>query len=214
MDQRWTGLPLPVIFLLFWRNADGFKYGYPPPPSNFKECAFSGTCGTHSNSNHGWGQPSDAFSPPAVQSSMSEVHVTGSLPIEEVGSSLFPKKTLKSKSKLNPLQFVKGGSSIHHRSTSHAQTASSSSVSTTLPLPLNQQPSSYLVSSGSTIPGVADGLSLERYPEMSSQFQPLVVSSQSTNSQSSPSLHMVKPQSSSKSTDDATPLYTLGTVSY
>ncbi|XP_026075448.1 mucin-19-like isoform X1 [Carassius auratus] len=213
MDQRWTGLLLPVIFFLFWRIADGFKYSYPPPPSpsNFKECAFSGTCGTHSN--HGWGQPSDAFSPPAVQSSMSEVYVTKNLPIEEVGSSLFPKKTLKIKSKLNPLQFVKGGSSIY-RSTSHAQTASSSSVSTTLPLSLNQQTSSSSASSGSTIPGVSGGLSLERYPEMSSQFQPLVVSSQSTNSQSSPSLHMVRPQSSSKSTDDATPLYTRGSVSY
>ncbi|XP_016101320.1 uncharacterized protein [Sinocyclocheilus grahami] len=49
---------------------------------------------------------------------------------------------------------------------------------------------------------------------MSSQFKPLVVSSQSTNSQSSPSLHMVSPQSSSKSTDAAAPLYTQASVSY
>uniref|UniRef100_A0A9J7X8S8 Mucin-19-like n=1 Tax=Cyprinus carpio carpio TaxID=630221 RepID=A0A9J7X8S8_CYPCA len=104
MDQRWTRLPLPVIFLLFWRNADGFKDG------------------TYSDAHHGWGLPSDAFSPHGVQSSVSEVHVTGILPVEEVGSSLFPNKPLKSKSKLNLLQFVKGGSS-NFQSTSHAQTA-------------------------------------------------------------------------------------------
>uniref|UniRef100_A0A8C2JYM6 Mucin-19-like n=1 Tax=Cyprinus carpio TaxID=7962 RepID=A0A8C2JYM6_CYPCA len=136
MDQSWIRLPLPVIFLLFWRNADGFKGEFcaPHPPSYFKECAFSGTCvqkssvlfnsidGTYSDAHHGWGLPSDAFSPHAVQSSVSEVHVTGILPVEEVGSSLFPNKPLKSKSKLNLLQFVKGGSS-NFQSTSHAQTA-------------------------------------------------------------------------------------------
>ncbi|XP_016340666.1 uncharacterized protein LOC107687724 isoform X2 [Sinocyclocheilus anshuiensis] len=139
MDQR---LPLLVIILLFWRDADGFKGG------------------VSSSAHHGWGQPSDAFSPRAVQSSMSEVHVTGILPVEEVGSSLFPNKPLKSKSKLNLLQFVKGGSSSY-QSMSHAQTAPSSSVSASLPLSLNQQHSSSLASSGSTIPGVAGGLSLE-----------------------------------------------------
>ncbi|XP_016340639.1 serine-rich adhesin for platelets-like isoform X2 [Sinocyclocheilus anshuiensis] len=346
MDQRWKRLPLLVIILLFWRNADGFKGG-----------AYSGT-------HHGWGQPSDTFSPRTVQSSMSEVHVTGILPVEEVGSSLFPNKPLKSKSKLNLLQFVKGGSNSY-QSTSHAQTTPSSSVSASLPLSLSQQPSKSLASSGSTIPGVAGGLSLEtqyagsgsgqvvstlgerssfpaklgvsgqstsdtlhvsssqetsvklaeaslpvfskkvsdssssapgatssflsspallseslgqpessqgevgysglsqgassqytpdsntmigspissqssgdqsflasgfslleevaglgpldlstKSSEMSSQFKPFVVSSQSTNSQSSPSLHMVSPQSSYKSTDAATPLYTQGSVSY
>ncbi|XP_016383994.1 uncharacterized protein LOC107720702 isoform X1 [Sinocyclocheilus rhinocerous] len=142
MDQRWKRLPLLVIILLFWRNADGFKGG------------------AYSSAHHGWGQPSDAFSPRAVQSSMSEINLTGILPVEEVGSSLFPNNPLKSKSKLNLLQFVKGGSSSY-QSTSHAQTAPSSSVSASLTLSLNQQPSSSLASSGSTIPGVAGGLSLE-----------------------------------------------------
>ncbi|XP_016384062.1 protein DSE2-like [Sinocyclocheilus rhinocerous] len=142
MDQRWKRLSLLVIILVFWRNADGFKGG------------------VSSSAHHGWGQPSDAFSPRAVQSSMSEVRLTGFLPVEEVGSSLFPNKPLKSKSKLNLLQFVKGGSSSY-QSTSHAQTAPSSSVSASLTLSLNQQPSSSLASSGSTIPGVAGGLSLE-----------------------------------------------------
>ncbi|XP_016384073.1 flocculation protein FLO11-like [Sinocyclocheilus rhinocerous] len=142
MDQRWKRLSLLVIILVFWRNADGFKGG------------------VSSSAHHGWGQPSDAFSPRAVQSSMSEVRLTGFLPVEEVGSSLFPNKPLKSKSKLNLLQFVKGGSSSY-QSTSHAQTTPSSSVSASLPLSLNQQPSCSLASSGSTIPGVAGGLSLE-----------------------------------------------------
>uniref|UniRef100_A0A671RKM5 Zgc:173770 n=1 Tax=Sinocyclocheilus anshuiensis TaxID=1608454 RepID=A0A671RKM5_9TELE len=131
-------LSLLVVFLLFWKNADGVK--------------------AYSNAHHLWGQPSDALSPHAVQSSMSETRVT--LPVEEVGSCLFPNKPLKSRSKLNVLQFVKGGSSSY-QSTSLAQTAPGSSVSASLPLPPVQQPSSSLMSSGSTILGVASGSNLE-----------------------------------------------------
>ncbi|XP_016328600.1 uncharacterized protein LOC107678017 [Sinocyclocheilus anshuiensis] len=91
---------------------------------------------------------------------MSEARVIGTLPVEEVGFTLFPNKPLKSRSKLNLLQFVKGGSSSY-QSVSHAQTAPSSYALASLPLPPVQQPSSSLMSSGSTIPGVASGLSLE-----------------------------------------------------
>ncbi|KTG47247.1 hypothetical protein cypCar_00042923 [Cyprinus carpio] len=83
---------------------------------------------------------------------MSEVHVTENSPVEEVGPSLFPNKPLKSKSKLNLLQFVKGGSSSY-QSTSHAQTVQSSSGSASLPQALNQQPSSSLASFGSAVAG-------------------------------------------------------------
>ncbi|RXN19154.1 flocculation FLO11-like protein [Labeo rohita] len=86
---------------------------------------------------------------------MSEARVTGALPVEEVGSSLFPSRPLKSRSKFNLLQFVKGGS-ISSQSTSHAQTAPSSSVSASLPLPVDAQPSSGLTSSGSAFQGAAD----------------------------------------------------------
>ncbi|XP_016328540.1 hornerin-like [Sinocyclocheilus anshuiensis] len=140
MGQGWKRLSLLVVFLLFWKNADGVKGR------------------AYSNAHHLWGQPSDALSPHAVQSSMSETRVT--LPVEEVGSCLFPNKPLKSRSKLNVLQFVKGGSSSY-QSTSLAQTAPGSSVSASLPLPPVQQPSSSLMSSGSTILGVASGSNLE-----------------------------------------------------
>ncbi|XP_059400705.1 mucin-19-like [Carassius carassius] len=141
MDQGWKRLPL-LLVVLFWRNADGLKSG------------------AYSDAHRGWGQPSDARSHHAVQSSMSEVHVTRTLPVEEVGSRLFPAKPLKSKSKWNLPQFVKGGSSSYP-SMSHAQTAPSSSVSVSLPLSRNQQSSSSLAFSGSTVPGVAGGLRLE-----------------------------------------------------
>ncbi|KAI2659909.1 hypothetical protein H4Q32_022477 [Labeo rohita] len=119
------------MILLFWRSADGFRGG------------------AHSNAHP------DTLSPRAVQSSMSEARVTGALPVEEVGSSLFPSRPLKSRSKFNLLQFVKGGS-ISSQSTSHAQTAPSSSVSASLPLPVDAQPSSGLTSSGSAFQGAAD----------------------------------------------------------
>ncbi|KAF4107885.1 hypothetical protein G5714_010644 [Onychostoma macrolepis] len=142
MGQGWKRLPLLVVFLLFWKNTDGFKGG------------------AYSNAHQQWGQPSDTFSPHAVQSSMPEARVTGTLPVEEVGSSLFSNKPLKSRSKFNLLQFVKGGSSSS-QSTSHAQTAPGSSVSAFLPLPLDEQPLSSLTSAGSSISGAASGLSLQ-----------------------------------------------------
>ncbi len=86
--------------------------------------------------------------------------MTGTLPVEEVGSSLFSNKPLKSRSKFNLLQFVKGGSSSP-QSTSHAQTAPGSSVSASWPLPLDEQPLSSLTSAGSTISGAASGLNLQ-----------------------------------------------------
>ncbi|XP_043105757.1 mucin-17-like [Puntigrus tetrazona] len=105
-------LPLLVVFL-FWRDVDGF------------------TGGASSSAHH---QPSDTFSPRAVQSSMSE----------EVGSSLFI-KPLES-TEFNPLQFVKGGFSSS-QSTSYAQTSPSSSVSASLLLPVNEWPLTSLTSS-------------------------------------------------------------------
>ncbi|XP_026075465.1 mucin-12-like [Carassius auratus] len=187
MGQGWKRLSLLVVFL-FWRNADGFKSG------------------AYSESHHGWGQPSDGLTPHAVQSSMSEVHVTGTLPVEEVGSSLFPTKPLKSKSKWNLAQFVKGGSSSYP-SMPDAQATPSSSVSVSLPLSRNQQSSSSFASSGSTVPGVTGGLRLvtqyaasgsrpvSTLRERSSYPAQLGVSSQST----SDSLHV----SSSQETQSA-----------
>ncbi len=126
----------------------------------YKGVLFNSIGGPYSNAHDRWGQPSDTFSPSAVQSSMSEARMTGTLPVEEVGSSLFSNKPLKSRSKFNLLQFVKGGSSSP-QSTSHAQTAPGSSVSASWPLPLDEQPLSSLTSAGSTISGAASGLNLQ-----------------------------------------------------
>ncbi len=119
----------------------------------YKGVLFNSIGGAYSNAHARWGQPSDTFSPSAVQSSMSEAH-------EEVGSSLFSNKPLKSRSKSNLLQFVKGGSSSL-QSMSHAQTAPGSSVSASWPLPLDEQPLRSLTSAGSTTSGAASGLSLQ-----------------------------------------------------
>ncbi len=116
--------------------------------------------GAYSNAHDRWGQPSDTFTPGVVQSSMSKARITGTLPVEEVGSSLFSNKPMKSRSKLNPLQFVKGGTSSS-QSTYHAQTAPGSSVSASWPLHLEEQPLSSLTSAGSTNSGAASGLSLQ-----------------------------------------------------
>ncbi len=126
----------------------------------YKGVLFNSIGGAYSNAHDRWGQPSDTFSPSAVQSSMSEARMTGALPVEEVGSSLFSNKPLKSRSKFNLLQFVKGGSSSP-QSTSHAQTAPGSLVSASWPLPLDEQPLSSLTSAGSTISGAASGLNLQ-----------------------------------------------------
>ncbi|XP_026129248.1 flocculation protein FLO11-like [Carassius auratus] len=91
-------------------------------------------------------------------SDISEAHVTETLPVGEVGSTLFPQKSFRSRSKLNLLQFVKGGSSSD-QSVSHDRTAPSSYASASLPPPLVQRPSSSLMS-GSTVPGVASQLNL------------------------------------------------------
>ncbi len=126
----------------------------------YKGVLFNSIGGAYSNAHDRWGQPSDTFSPSAVQSSMSEARMTGALPVEEVGSSLFSNKPLKSRSKFNLLQFVKGGSSSP-QSTSHAQAAPGSSVAASWPLPLDEQPLSSLTSAGSTISGAASGLNLQ-----------------------------------------------------
>ncbi len=91
---------------------------------------------------------------------MSKARITGTMPVEEVGSNLSSNKPPKSRSKFNLLQFVKGGASSSQL-TSHAQTAPGSSVSASWPLPLDEQPLSRLTSAGSTISGTASGLSLQ-----------------------------------------------------
>ncbi len=185
---------------------------------------FDSIGGAYSNAHHQWGQPYATFSPRAVQSSMSEAPVTGNLPVEEVGSTLFPNKPLKSRSKLNLLQFVKGGSSSY-QSMSHAQTAPSSYASASLPLPPVQQPSSSLMSSGSTIPGVASGLSLETQYAASGSGRPvsmqgesssypakLGVSGQSTND----GLHVSSSQETSlpQSAEASLPVFSQQSISY
>ncbi|XP_039542315.1 hornerin-like isoform X2 [Pimephales promelas] len=169
MDKGWTQLHLFVIFLLFLSNAHGFK------------------AGAHSDANHWWGQPSDkSFSPRAVQSSVSEVPVTGILP-EEVGSSLFTNRPLK---RLNLLQFVKGGVSSRHESMSHAQTTPSSSVLASLPVPLNELHAGHLTSlQGSSGSAATDTTSVSTQGE-SSFPATLGNSGLSTSDQSSPSLYV------------------------
>jgi hypothetical protein len=74
MEQGWKRLPLLVVFLLLWKNADGFAYSTSP------------------NAGQWWGQSSDnTFLPLVVQSSVPEAPVTGVL-LEEVVSRL-PKTT-------------------------------------------------------------------------------------------------------------------------
>ncbi len=123
-------------------------------------CFFISIGRAYSNAHDQWDQPSDTFSPGVVQSSMSEARITGTLPVEEVGSSLFSNKPPKSRSTYNLLQFIKGGASSS-QSTSHAQTAPGSSVSASWPLPLDEQPLRSLTSAGSTIQGATSGLSLQ-----------------------------------------------------
>ncbi|KAK9965111.1 hypothetical protein ABG768_004220 [Culter alburnus] len=167
-------LPLFVIFLLFWGSAYGFKGGDSNSP-----------------------QPSDStFSPSAVQSSVSEVPVTGILP-EEVGSRFFNNRPLK---RLNLLQFVKGHVSSRHESTSHAQSTPGTSfqgedagLGSFVDLSLqSQETSSHLLPS------------------------PVEVSNQSTNDQSTPSLFVVGFESSSdpQSTGPVSPLETRGGLSH
>ncbi|XP_039542410.1 hornerin-like [Pimephales promelas] len=173
MDKGWTQftfrLPLFVIFLLFLRNTHGFKGG------------------ARSDAHHWWGQPSyKTFSPRAVQSSVSEVPVTGILP-EEVGSSRFTNRPLK---RLNLHQFVKGGVSSSHGSMSHAQTAPSSSVLASLPLPLNERYIGHLTSlQGSSGSAATDTTSVSTQGESSFPAM-LGTSGLSTSDQSSPSLYM------------------------
>ncbi|KAL0182331.1 hypothetical protein M9458_021706, partial [Cirrhinus mrigala] len=159
----------------------------------YKHVLFHSIGGARSNAHNLWGLPPDTHSPRAVQSSMPEARATGTLPVEEVGSSLFPSRPLKSRSKFNLTQFVKGGS-VSSQSTSHAQTAPSSSVSAALLLPVAAQPSSSLTSSGSTFQGAASGVSsqtqyaasgsgpvVSTQGESSSYPAKLVVSGQSTS---------------------------------
>ncbi|XP_051764352.1 serine-rich adhesin for platelets-like isoform X18 [Ctenopharyngodon idella] len=184
MDQGWKRLPLLVVFL-FLSSAYGFKGG------------------AYSNAHQRWGQPSDnTFSPHAVQSSVSEVPVTGTLP-EEVGSSLFTNRPLK---RFNLLQFVKGHDSSHHESMSYAQTAPSSSVFASLPLPLSEKQAGSLTllqGSGTTITDTAS---------VSTQS----TSGQSTSDQSFPSLYMSSSQETSgvESAEAALPVFSQESISY
>ncbi|XP_056117738.1 serine-rich adhesin for platelets-like [Rhinichthys klamathensis goyatoka] len=195
MDKGWTQLPLFVIFLLFLSNTHGFKGG------------------AHSDARHRWGQASDrTFSPRAVQSSVSEVPVTGILP-EEVGSSLFANRPLK---RLNLLQFVKGGVSSRHESMSHAQTAPSSSVLASLPLPLNERHAGRLTSlQGSSGSAATDTTSVSTQGE-SSFPATLVTSGLSTSDESSPSLYMSSSleTSGAKSAEATLPVFSQESISY
>ncbi|XP_056117744.1 serine-rich adhesin for platelets-like [Rhinichthys klamathensis goyatoka] len=195
MDKGWTQLPLFVIFLLFLSNTHGFKGG------------------AHSDARHRWGQASDrTFSPRAVQSSVSEVPVTGILP-EEVGSSLFANRPLK---RLNLLQFVKGGVSSRHESMSHAQTAPSSSVLASLPLPLNERHAGRLTSlQGSSGSAATDTTSVSTQGE-SSFPATLGTSGLSTSDESSPSLYMSSSleTSGAKSAEATLPVFSQESISY
>ncbi|XP_077069879.1 uncharacterized protein LOC143722350 isoform X1 [Siphateles boraxobius] len=196
MDKGWIQLPLFVIFLLFLSNAHGFEGG------------------AHSNAHHRWGEPSDkTFSPRAVQSSVSEVPVTGILP-EEVGSSLFITRPLK---RLNLLQFVKGRVSSRHESTSHAQTAPSSSVLASLPLPFNELYAGSLTSlQGSSGSAATDTTSVSKQGESTSFPAILGTSGLSTSDQSSPSLYMSSSleTSGAKSAEATLPAFSQESISY
>uniref|UniRef100_A0A8C1QNZ0 Uncharacterized protein n=1 Tax=Cyprinus carpio TaxID=7962 RepID=A0A8C1QNZ0_CYPCA len=114
-----------MVVLLLWKNADGFK-GEVTTTLVLQvilyirvvyESFLFDSIGVAYSSDP-WDQPPDTL-PLAVQSSMSETHVTGTLPVEEVGSTLFPNKPLKSRSNRSGTQLatssryvpVQGGSS-------------------------------------------------------------------------------------------------------
>ncbi|XP_056592018.1 mucin-4-like [Triplophysa dalaica] len=107
---------------------------------------FSGSSlrGVYSKTNLRWGQAShNAFAPRAVQSSQSEYPVTGSISVDEVGSSVTIDRSQKSTSRFsNPRQYVKGGFSSSHE-TSRTQTGS---VSAALAVPQDELQKSSLTS--------------------------------------------------------------------
>ncbi|XP_021334993.2 uncharacterized protein zgc:173837 [Danio rerio] len=168
MDQGWKRLPLLVVFLLFWKNADGFAYSTSP------------------NAGQWWGQSSDnTFLPLVVQSSESKAPVTGVL-LEEVVSSL-----PKNRPKFNVLQAVKGGVSSSSDSTPQDLTPNTPSSAS---LPVDQSGMGGLVSlqgsSGSTTAYATSGSGQLVFAQEESDgfFSKTAVSGQSTNDQSSPSL--------------------------
>nr|XP_021334993.1 mucin-19 isoform X1 [Danio rerio] len=168
MEQGWKRLPLLVVFLLLWKNADGFAYSTSP------------------NAGQWWGQSSDnTFLPLVVQSSESKAPVTGVL-LEEVVSSL-----PKNRPKITLLQAVKGGVSSSSDSTPQDLTPNTPSSAS---LPVDQSGMGGLVSlqgsSGSTTAYATRGSGQLVFAQEESDgfFSKTVVSGQSTNDQSSPSL--------------------------
>ncbi|XP_067292685.1 uncharacterized protein [Pseudorasbora parva] len=174
MDQGWKGLPL-LINLLLLSNASGFRDG------------------AYSNAHHHWGQLSgNMFSPRAVQSLVSDVPVYGNLP-KEVGSSLFADRPLK---RLSSFQFVKGHVSSRPESILHDQTAPSSSVLVSLPLPLNEHQAGSLPSlQGSLI--IPETVNVSTQGESTSFPTVLGTSGLSTSNLSSTSLYMSTSQENS-----------------
>jgi len=152
-----------------------------------------------------WGQPSDkTFSPRAVQSSVSEVPVTGILP-EEVGSGSFSNRPLK---RLNLLKFVKGGVSSRHES--------SGSVLASLPLPLNELYAGHLTSLQSSSGSAATDTTSVSTQGESSFPATLGNSGLSTSDQSSPSLNMSSSleTSGAKSAEATLPVFSQESISY
>ncbi|XP_073723283.1 uncharacterized protein [Misgurnus anguillicaudatus] len=126
MDVRWKRLHL-LFFLTFWKHAVGRE------SLDFES--------VHPRSLHF----PKTYSPPEVQSSMLNASVTRNIPHEEVDSNVLRGNgTGPSTSLFSYLQFIKEGAPSGYASLSQAQSASSSSVSTSLTAPQNpSQPGSF-----------------------------------------------------------------------
>ncbi|XP_055031831.2 uncharacterized protein [Misgurnus anguillicaudatus] len=127
MDVGWKRVHLLIFFLTFWKHAvgrDSLDFQNVNPHSlHFPK----------------------TYSPPEVQSSMLNASVTRNIPHEEVDSNVLGGNgTGPSRSLFSYLQFIKEGAPSGYASLSQAQSASSSSVSTSLTAPQNlSQPGSF-----------------------------------------------------------------------
>nr|XP_055031831.1 mucin-2 isoform X4 [Misgurnus anguillicaudatus] len=120
MDVGWKRVHLLIFFLTFWKHAvgrDSLDFQNVNPHSlHFPK----------------------TYSPPEVQSSMLNASVTRNIPHEEVDSNVLGGNgTGPSRSLFSYLQFIKEGAPSGYASLSQAQSASSSSVSTSLTAPQN-----------------------------------------------------------------------------
>nr|XP_055031829.1 mucin-12 isoform X2 [Misgurnus anguillicaudatus] len=127
MDVGWKRVHLLIFFLTFWKHAVGRD------SLDFES--------VHPRSLHFL----KTYSPPEVQSSMLNASVTRNIPHEEVDSNVLRGNgTGPSTSLFSYLQFIKEGAPSGYASLSQAQSASSSSVSTSLTAPQNpSQPGSF-----------------------------------------------------------------------